>query len=106
VPTLRRISLGVAPLQSPWVLTRTGLSRETLLQDIRLLHSDGQLTSGAEVYRYVMRRRWWAYPFYLLAVLPIGRQLFDLGYRTFARHRLRVSAVCGLGPADPPTPGK
>lgn len=97
-PTLCRIGVGTAPLQSPWVLERTGLPVEVLLRDIRLLHADGRLTSGAEVYRYVMRRRWWAYPLYLLSILPVVRQLFDTAYRTFARHRLRISAVCGLAP--------
>jgi len=99
-PTLRRIGVETAPLQSSWVLERTGLPPEVLLEDIRLLHVDGTLTSGAEVYRYVMRRRWWAYPLYLLSILPIGRQLFDASYRTFARHRLQVSAACGLVPND------
>jgi predicted DCC family thiol-disulfide oxidoreductase YuxK len=42
--------------------------------------------------------RWWAWPLYVLNILPVGRQLFDWGYRTFAR---RVSAVCGLAPPDP-----
>jgi hypothetical protein len=55
-------------------------------------------TSGADVYRYVMRRRWWAYPFYLIAMAPGGRQIFDWGYRTFARHRIKLSDVCGFQP--------
>jgi predicted DCC family thiol-disulfide oxidoreductase YuxK len=100
-PTLRRIGLDVAPLQASWVGERTGLSPDELVHDLRLLHVDGQLTSGAAVYRYVMRRRWWAWPLYRLSILPVGRQLFDWSYRTFARHRLRVSAVCGLAPPDP-----
>lgn len=81
-----------------WVIDRTGLAPQALLEDLRLLHADGRLTSGADVYRFVMRRLWWAYPLYLLSVLPGGRQVFDWGYRTFARHRLRVSAACGLEP--------
>jgi predicted DCC family thiol-disulfide oxidoreductase YuxK len=103
-PTLRRIGLAVAPLQAPWVGERTGLSFDQLVQDLRLLHVDGRLTSGAAVYRYVMRRRWWAWPLYALSILPVGRQLFDWGYRTFARHRMQVSDVCGLAPADPRAP--
>ncbi len=103
-PTLRRIGLDVAPLQAPWVTERTGLSPEQLLQDLQLLHADGRLTSGAAVYRYVMRRRWWAWPLYVASILPVGRQLFDWTYRTFARHRLQVSAACGIAPPDPRGP--
>jgi len=99
-PTLRRIGLDIAPLQATRVSERTGLSHDELVQDLRLLHIDGQLTSGAAVYRYVMRRRWWAWPLYVVSILPVGRQLFDWGYRTFARHRLQVSAICGVAPPD------
>jgi predicted DCC family thiol-disulfide oxidoreductase YuxK len=94
--TLARIGLAVAPLQSPWVEERTGLAPDTLLADLRLLHSDGSITSGADVYRYVMRRIWWAYPLYLLSVIPGLRSAFDWGYRTFAQHRMRISASCGV----------
>ena len=97
-PTLRRLGLETAPLQAAWVLERTGLTPPALLDDLRLLHADGRLTSGADVYRFVMRRLWWAYPFFLLSVAPGGHQLFDWGYRTFARHRLQVSAACDLEP--------
>ena len=96
--TLDRLGLGTAPLQSRWVTDRTGLTSDALLKDVRLLHEDGRLTSGADVYRFVMRRLWWAYPLYLLTVVPGGRLLFDSAYRSFARHRLRLSAVCHLEP--------
>lgn len=43
-----------------------------------------------------MRRIWWALPMYVFSVLPGGRQVFDFGYRTFARNRYRVSDKCGL----------
>jgi hypothetical protein len=54
------------------------------------------MLSGAEVYRYLMRRIWWAYPFYLLSKLPGLSLLFDWAYRSFARHRMHISATCGL----------
>jgi predicted DCC family thiol-disulfide oxidoreductase YuxK len=99
-PTLRRRGFEIAPLQSAWVRERTGLSANELTRDFRLLCPDGRLLSGADVYRYLMRRIWWAYPLYLLSELPGLRRLFDWGYRTFARHRFRVSGACGL-----PQPG-
>jgi predicted DCC family thiol-disulfide oxidoreductase YuxK len=95
---LARLGLAVAPLQSSWVQERTGFAPDILLPDIRLLHTDGSITSGADVYRYVMRRVWWAYPLYLLSVAPGLRNAFDWGYRTFARHRMRISASCGVPP--------
>ena len=56
------------------------------------------LLSGADVYRYVMRRVWWGWPLYLLVALPGFRQLFDWAYRTFANQRYEVSKVCRLTP--------
>jgi predicted DCC family thiol-disulfide oxidoreductase YuxK len=97
-PTLARLGLAVAPLQAPWVAARLGLGPDALVGDIRLLLRDGRQLAGADVYRYVMRRLWWAYPFYLLAVTPGVRRLFESGYRAFADHRLGISRACGLRP--------
>lgn len=100
-PTLQQLGLAVAPLQAPWVAERLALAPDTLLADIRLLFADGGHVAGADVYRYVMRRLWWAFPLYLLAVAPGTRRLFDAAYRAFARRRLRISAACGLHPSVP-----
>jgi len=100
-PTLARLGLAVAPLQEPWVASRLALSPDALLTDIRLLFHDGRQLAGAAVYRYVMRRLWWAYPLYLLSIIPGLRQLFDGAYRVFADHRSRISAACGLHPRTP-----
>ncbi|HXJ81369.1 MAG TPA: DUF393 domain-containing protein [Candidatus Methylomirabilis sp.] len=97
-PTLGRLGLAVASLQAPWVMERLGLSADDALTDIRLLLRDGRQLRGADVYRHVMRRLWWAYPVYLLASAPGLRWLFDRAYRTFADHRHRISAACGLRP--------
>jgi predicted DCC family thiol-disulfide oxidoreductase YuxK len=97
-PTLRRIGLDVAPLEAPWVAERTGLSPELLLTELRLVHADGRLTSGADVYRYVMRRLWWAWPIYVVSIVPAGRQIFNWGYRAFAARRRQLSSVCHIAP--------
>ena len=99
-PTLRRLGLGVASLQAPWVSEKLSLGPDELLADIRILFDDGRQVAGADVYRYVMRRVWWALPFYVLATAPGTRRVFDAAYRTFARHRHRISESCGL--AAPP----
>lgn len=95
-PTLRRIGLGIASLQAPWVGEKLSLRAEELLADIRILFDDGRQLAGADVYRYVMRRVWWARPFYLVAAAPGSRRVFDAAYRTFARHRHEISEACGL----------
>jgi predicted DCC family thiol-disulfide oxidoreductase YuxK len=93
---LARLGLAIAPLQSSWVEERTGQARDALLTDIRLLLNDGSLISGADVYRYVLRRLWWAYPLYVLSVIPGLRAAFDWSYRSFARHRMLISASCAV----------
>jgi predicted DCC family thiol-disulfide oxidoreductase YuxK len=99
-PTLARLGLSVAPLQASWVASRLALPPDALLMDLRLLFDDGRQLAGADVYRYVMRRLWWAYPLYLLSIIPGVRHLFDIAYRMFADHRMRFSASCGLRPPD------
>ena len=68
--TLRARGFQIAPLQTDWVAQRLALPGDELVRDLRLLLADGRQIQGADVYRYVMRRIWWAYPFYLLSVTP------------------------------------
>jgi predicted DCC family thiol-disulfide oxidoreductase YuxK len=93
---LRRRGFGIAALQEQWVKEKLILPPEILLDDLRLLLTDGTHLAGAEAYRYAMRRIWWALPLYLFSVLPGCRRLFDFAYRSFARNRHRVSAACGI----------
>jgi len=101
--TLRRRGYAIAPLQSRWVTERLKLSGDVLIEDLRLLLVDGTQVQGADVYRHLMRRIWWAYPFFLLACTPCLRRLFDLSYRTFANNRFRFSSACGLRGDLPPS---
>ncbi len=100
-PTLNRLGLAIVPLQAAWVAERLGMDEATLLRDIRLLFTDGRQLAGADVYRWVVGRLWWAQPLYLFAIAPGGRRLFDFGYRAFRDNRVHVSAACRL----PPAPG-
>jgi hypothetical protein len=110
-PTLDRYGIGIAPLQSDWVRTQLNVSDAELLADVRLLarvadsktgrHENlgpYQQIVGADVYRYIMRRIWWAYPLYLLTRVPGLRTLYEWGYRRFAERRYHISRVCRLDP--------
>ena len=97
---LRQRGFAIAPLQAEWVREKLGIDDEHLLDDIRLLLVDGSHLAGPEVYRFAMRRIWWAWPIYLLSIIPGLRALFDLAYRTFARNRYRISASCNLNFED------
>ena len=99
--TLRQRGYGIAPLQSRWVSEQLRLSEDAMVQDLRPLLSDRTQVNGADVYRHLMKRIWWAYPLFLLATAPVLRRLFDPGYRTFATNRYRVSRACRLAaPTD------
>jgi predicted DCC family thiol-disulfide oxidoreductase YuxK len=71
---------------------------EELLADVRLLTPDGQLISEADVYLFVARRIWWAWPFYAVFSQPGFNRLIHAGYRWFARNRYCVSHACKLEP--------
>ncbi len=99
--TLRRHGFDVEPLQSEWVKKRFGLPDDELLSDVRLILADGTQRQGADVYRYVWRRIWWATPLYLLSITPLLRNAFDFAYRSFANHRHLISDACGLPGSAP-----
>lgn len=99
--TLAKRGFAIAPLQSEWVQRKLEAPQEDLLQDLRLLLTDGRQVRSADVYRYVIQRIWWAYPLYVLSVAPVLCDIFDWGYRTFANNRCRFSRACRLpGAAD------
>jgi predicted DCC family thiol-disulfide oxidoreductase YuxK len=93
---LRKRGFAIASLQTDWVRQKLRLSENELLQDLRLLLANGEQIQGAEVYRHAMKRIWWAYPFYLFSVAPLGKRIFDWGYKKFAAHRYQISRVCKI----------
>ena len=96
--TLVQRGFQIASLDEPWVAEKIKMPHEELVTDIRLLTADGQLISGADVYLYVTRRIWWAWPFYAIFSLPGFNWLIHFGYRWFARNRYFVSRTCKLQP--------
>jgi predicted DCC family thiol-disulfide oxidoreductase YuxK len=95
-PTLERHGFATAALEEPWVGEKVKMPYEDLVRDIRLLTVDGDLVSGANVYLFVARRIWWAWPLYALFSLPGFNWMIHTGYRWFARNRHYVSHACGL----------
>ncbi len=94
--TLHRAGFDAAPLQSPWLSELIRLEGSPLTWDLTLLKPDRSTIVGADVYRQVMRRIWWAYPFYVMSIVPGLNGMFDWAYSTFARNRYCVSRACGL----------
>lgn len=94
-PTLKRAGFETAPLQSRQFSDGVDLDAPESW-DLTLLLPDGGKRFGADAYRYVMRRVWWAYPLFLLSVLPGLRRVFDWSYLSFARNRYCVSRAFGL----------
>jgi predicted DCC family thiol-disulfide oxidoreductase YuxK len=89
---------GIASLDEPWVAARINMPHSELLSDIRLLTSEGRLISGADVYLYVARRIWWAWPFYAIFSLPGLNWTIHRAYRWFARNRYHISRTCRIEP--------
>ena len=96
--TLARRGFEIASLDEPWVAERLRMPHQELLTGIRLLRPAGRLISGAEVYLYVTRRIWWAWPFYAIFSLPGFNWLIHVGYGRFVRSRYCVSRACKLQP--------
>jgi predicted DCC family thiol-disulfide oxidoreductase YuxK len=94
--TLRRRGIEIAPLQADWVAQKLRLDESDLLKDLRLLLASGEIIRGADVYRFAMKRIWWARPVYVFSVAPFFKNIFDWGYRTFADHRHQVSRACRM----------
>jgi predicted DCC family thiol-disulfide oxidoreductase YuxK len=72
------------------------IAPEHLLDDIRILKSDGGLESGADAYLFVATHIWWAQPIARVFGLPGFNWFLWRGYRWFNRNRYRVSRHCPL----------
>ena len=79
----------------------TGLSWETLMDRIHARLPDGTIIEGVAVFRRLYEAVGLG-PLVALTRLPGVRQLLDLGYRLFARHRLRLTGRCREGACAAP----
>jgi predicted DCC family thiol-disulfide oxidoreductase YuxK len=75
----RRLEL--LPLQTPWVKARLGLPEARLLEEMRLLRSDGTYFGGADAVLELSRYFWWAWPLRQIGRIPVVRCLLRAAYR-------------------------
>ena len=99
--TFERRGYRVVPLQAPWVVERLGMPREKLLEEMRVLTTDGGQLGGADAVVYLARKIWWATPLYAASRLPGVLPLLRRGYRWFAARRHRVSQTCSAPASGP-----
>jgi predicted DCC family thiol-disulfide oxidoreductase YuxK len=93
-PVLRRRGFEVDTLQADWTAEALGIPPDEMVRDIRLLTNAGATYAGSDVYLYVARRIWWAWPFGILFGLPGFNWLIRAGYKWFAANRQCVSGYC------------
>ena len=94
LPVLRHRGFATDTLQADWTAEALGMTREEVVRDVRLLTADGTAYAGANVYLYVARKIWWAWPFGFLFSLPGFKRLIWMGYRWFAANRHCVAGHC------------
>lgn len=74
-------------LQTPWVLTRLGLTEAQALEEMKVITKDGRVLGGAEAMCFVMQFIGWTKPAYWLSRVPGMLCLLRPLYRWLARHR-------------------
>ena len=70
-----------------------GLDQEVMMASIHGRLPDGSLVQGVEVFRLLYSAVGFG-PLVALTRLPVVREALDLGYRLFARNRLRLTGRC------------
>jgi len=92
-PSLQKRGFALAPLQDPRVGALLGLSPDELLLEMRLLHSNGQQTGGADAAVALAHEIWWARPLVWFSRLPGMMQLLRRAYRYIAARRKCLAAI-------------
>jgi hypothetical protein len=88
---------GLAPLQTPWVHERLGL---TSLDEMKVLTHTNQVLGGADALIYLAGQVWWAWPLSILCRLPGMRALIWDLYRWIARNRYCLGGTCQIHSAS------
>jgi len=86
----------LAPLQDEGVAGIFGFDPGTVPDDMKLLAADGRKYSGADAFVFISRYVWWAWPFWLLSLIPGMKHVLRFGYRQIASRRQKISGACRL----------
>jgi predicted DCC family thiol-disulfide oxidoreductase YuxK len=98
--TLERRRFELRPLQSAGAAQRLRIREDQLLDEVKLLTADGRVLGGADAIVHVAWHLWWAWPIYLLSLLPGVRPLLRRAYRKFVPYRYCIVGRCGeISPA-------
>jgi len=97
LPILELHGYGLAALQDPRAQALLGLSGEALLQEMRLLTSEGRQYGGADAFVFLAKQVWWTWPFYALSFVPGMRSLMRAIYRRIAERRSCAAGSCHRG---------
>jgi predicted DCC family thiol-disulfide oxidoreductase YuxK len=84
---LKRRGIGIAPLQSEWVLARLGLDLSEAMEEMRLLDSTGRVYGGADAIIQLARRTWWSVPLFWISFVPGVMPVLRKGYSRIAAWR-------------------
>jgi predicted DCC family thiol-disulfide oxidoreductase YuxK len=94
-----RAGFDFVPLQDARAQRIFDLAPGELPKEVKLITSDDRILGGVDAFAYVARYVWWAFPFHLVMRVEFVRLMMYEAYKPVARHRQRISAVCGLRPA-------
>jgi len=95
-PLLRRHNFGIAPLQTPWVCQRLGVSADAPLTEMALLTPEGERYGGADAILKSAEYIWWARPFARIALMLGLRPVLHVVYRYIAARRHCWNGACEL----------
>ena len=80
-----------------------GMTADDFISEIKGRLPDGTWISGVEVFRRLYTAIGWG-PLMTLTRLPVVRQILDVGYRLFAKNRLRLTGRCSAAGCSIPQP--
>lgn len=84
------------PLQTPGVAEELHLGPNDADWEIKLMMPNHEVLGGADALLAIARQIWWAYPIWLISLIPGVMPLMRFFYRMVARNRRRISQVCHL----------
>ena len=74
-------------LQADWVGRATGLTRNELMAEMKVLTAESEIIGGVDAWIYLARTVWWMYPLYVLGKVKWIYPGLDLFYRGLVARR-------------------